>query len=58
VEDTYPEGGRVVLDLDGLARGLEGVSELEQKLGMFREVFYAGGRGGRVGAPVVGEFRG
>jgi hypothetical protein len=52
---TKKEG--VVFDLDGLSRGLEGVSELELKLGMFREVFNAGGGGRRVGAPIVGEFR-
>jgi hypothetical protein len=36
---------------------LEGVSDLEEKLRGFREVFNAGCRGRGVGAPVRGEFR-
>jgi hypothetical protein len=53
----HPEGGGVVLDLDGLAYGLEGVCDLEEKLGWFLEVLHTGGQSGGAGAPNVGEFR-
>mgnify|MGYP003692232861 CR=1 FL=1 len=58
VEDMHPEGGGVVLDLYGFPCRLEGVSDLEQKLGGFREVFHTGGRSVGAGVPSVGEFRG
>jgi hypothetical protein len=57
VENIYPFGGGVVLDLDWLSDRLEGVSETEKELRGFREVFHAGGRGREVGAPVGGEYR-
>jgi hypothetical protein len=53
-----PEGWGVVLDLDGLSCRLKGISDVEKKLGWFREVLHAGGRSGGAGAPGVGEFRG
>jgi hypothetical protein len=48
----------VVLNLYRFACRLEGVNNLEQKLGGFREVFHTGGRIGGAGVPGVGEFRG
>jgi hypothetical protein len=58
VEDIHPEGGLVVFYLGGLACRLEGVGDLEEKLGWFWEVLHAGGRSGGAGAPGVGKFRG
>jgi hypothetical protein len=40
-----------------LPNRLEGVSEWEEELCGFQEVFHAGDWGRGVGAPIVGEFR-
>jgi hypothetical protein len=45
VEGSYPEGRRVLLDWDGLVHILEGVRDLEEELGGFREVLDLGGMG-------------
>jgi hypothetical protein len=52
VEDIYAEGGGVTLDRGGNVHRLEGVRELEDELGRFREVLYlawGSGRGGLSG---------
>jgi hypothetical protein len=49
VEDIHPEGGGVVLDRGGNVHGLEGVRELEDEHGRFKEVLNPAlgvGRGG------------
>jgi hypothetical protein len=50
VEDIYPEGGGVTLDRGGNVHGFEGVHELEDELGRFREVLYLAWRRGRGGS--------
>jgi hypothetical protein len=40
VEDIHQEGGGVTLNMGGNVYRLEGVRELEDELGRFREVLY------------------
>jgi hypothetical protein len=52
VEDIYPKCGRVGFDRGWCVERLNGVRELEDELGLFREVFEAVlgvGREGRAG---------
>jgi hypothetical protein len=57
VEDIYPKGGGVFLDMNRLADKMESVCDLEKELCGFQEVFRAGGHGRGVVARVGGEFR-
>jgi hypothetical protein len=47
LEDTYPVGGRVVLDRGWVFDWLQGVRKLEEKLGRLRQVFDLARQGGR-----------